>query len=224
MTSAWYSPHTPRYRGSVSSLSEQAAAEEPIERLEVNQWLGVAEDDVSASPTPSFPPRYHTPEEECAFGPACWLWDYLRRSGASGFFLALSGGADSSAVACIIGTMCNLVSEAVRAGDAEVTATARRIAQAAPDGSDGFDLGDPVSLGFMPTPLDRLRLNPINLGLTLFHQRVLANCLLHSCFMGSVNSSQDTRRRAATLADEIGRSTSPAPSPAPTSSTRSSIA
>ena len=131
----------------MSSLSEQAAAEEPIERLAVNQWLGVAEDDVSASPTPSFPPRYHTPEEECAFGPACWLWDYLRRSGASGFFLALSGGADSSAVACIVGTMCNLVSEAVRAGDAEVTATARRIAQTAPDGSDGLDLGDPVSLG-----------------------------------------------------------------------------
>lgn len=28
--------------------------------------------------------RYHTPEEECAFGPACWLWDYLRRSNAAG--------------------------------------------------------------------------------------------------------------------------------------------
>ena len=29
----------------------------------------------------------------CA-GPACWLWDYLRRSGMGGFFLPLSGGAD----------------------------------------------------------------------------------------------------------------------------------
>ena len=27
--------------------------------------------------------RYHTPEEEIAFGPACWMWDYLRRSGRS---------------------------------------------------------------------------------------------------------------------------------------------
>lgn len=25
-------------------------------------------------------PRYHSFEEEIAFGPACWLWDYLRRS------------------------------------------------------------------------------------------------------------------------------------------------
>lgn len=31
-------------------------------------------------------------EEEIASGPACWLWDYLRRSGCNGFFLPLSGG------------------------------------------------------------------------------------------------------------------------------------
>ncbi|KAI3973836.1 hypothetical protein MKX01_030412 [Papaver californicum] len=35
---------------------------------------------------------YHIPEEEIAFGPACWMWDYLRRSGASGFLLPFSGG------------------------------------------------------------------------------------------------------------------------------------
>lgn len=47
-------------------------------------------------------------------GPACWLWDYLRRSGASGFLLPLSGGADSSAVAAIVGSMCQLVVEAIQ--------------------------------------------------------------------------------------------------------------
>lgn len=36
-------------------------------------------------------PRIAKPEEECSLGPACWLWDYLRRSGATGFFLPLSG-------------------------------------------------------------------------------------------------------------------------------------
>lgn len=53
--------------------------------------------------------KYHSPEEEIAFGPGCWLWDYLRRSGASGFLLPLSGGADSSSVAAIVGCMCQLV-------------------------------------------------------------------------------------------------------------------
>ena len=37
------------------------------------------------------------------------MWDYLRRSGASGFLLPLSGGADSSSVAAIVGCMCQLV-------------------------------------------------------------------------------------------------------------------
>ncbi len=35
--------------------------------------------------------RIVTPEEECCLVPACWLWDYLRRSGAAGFLLPLSG-------------------------------------------------------------------------------------------------------------------------------------
>lgn len=35
-------------------------------------------------------------------GPACWLWDYLRRSNAGGFLLPLSGSADSASVAAII--------------------------------------------------------------------------------------------------------------------------
>ena len=35
-------------------------------------------------------------EEEISLGPACWLWDYLRRSGSTGYFLPLSGGMDSS--------------------------------------------------------------------------------------------------------------------------------
>lgn len=53
--------------------------------------------------------RYHDPYEEIALGPACWLWDYLRRSGATGYLLPLSGGADSSSVAAIVGCMCQLV-------------------------------------------------------------------------------------------------------------------
>ena len=51
----------------------------------------------------------HTPMEEIAFAPALWLWDYLRRSGARGFFLPLSGGADSAAVASIVASMSRIL-------------------------------------------------------------------------------------------------------------------
>lgn len=71
--------------------------------------------------------RYHTPEEEIALGPAVWLWDYLRRCGASGFFLPLSGGADSASTAAIVYSMCRLVSQAASQGDEQVALDAMRI-------------------------------------------------------------------------------------------------
>ncbi|KAL2940147.1 Glutamine-dependent NAD(+) synthetase [Bienertia sinuspersici] len=73
--------------------------------------------------------KYHEPEEEIAFGPACWLWDYLRRSGASGFLVPLSGGADSSSVAAIVGCMCQLVVKEIEDGNEQVKTDALRIGQ-----------------------------------------------------------------------------------------------
>ena len=50
----------------------------------------------------------------------------VRRSGAGGFLLPLSGGADSSSVAAIVGCMCQMVCAAVEGGDEEVLADAVR--------------------------------------------------------------------------------------------------
>uniref|UniRef100_A0A672GNV3 Glutamine-dependent NAD(+) synthetase n=1 Tax=Salarias fasciatus TaxID=181472 RepID=A0A672GNV3_SALFA len=69
---------------------------------------------------------FHTPEEEISLGPACWLWDYLRRSGQAGFLLPLSGGVDSSSTACIVHSMCVLLCQAVEDGR-EVLQDVRRV-------------------------------------------------------------------------------------------------
>lgn len=53
-------------------------------------------------------------EKEFSFGPACWLWDYLRRSGKTGFFLPLSGGADSASTLAFVGIMCRIVMECAK--------------------------------------------------------------------------------------------------------------
>jgi NAD+ synthase (glutamine-hydrolysing) len=53
------------------------------------------------------------PMEEIERGPALWLWDYLRRSGGRGFFLPLSGGADSSSTAALVASMCKMVFESI---------------------------------------------------------------------------------------------------------------
>ena len=119
-------------------------------------------------------PRYHIPEEEIAFGPACWLWDYLRRSGAEGYFIPLSGGADSGAVATLVGSMCQLVAKAVCEEELTVIADVRRW------------LRDDETPDIFKDP------------------GVLANRLLYTCYLGTENSSRETRRRARRLAEQIG--------------------
>ncbi|XP_031425622.1 glutamine-dependent NAD(+) synthetase isoform X2 [Clupea harengus] len=86
--------------------------------------------DCEDMPLPTHQPiewQYHSPEEEISLGPACWLWDYLRRSGQAGFFLPLSGGVDSSSTACIVYSMCVLLCNAVRDNNIQVLQDVQRV-------------------------------------------------------------------------------------------------
>ena len=65
--------------------------------------------------------------EEIEGGPALWLWDQLRRTGARGYFLPLSGGADSSSTAAIVASMAIFAQKSIDAGNKETLATVRRI-------------------------------------------------------------------------------------------------
>lgn len=55
--------------------------------------------------------EHHIPseEEELLTAPALWLFDYLRRSKAGGFFLPLSGGLDSGSVALVVFHLAQLL-------------------------------------------------------------------------------------------------------------------
>jgi len=55
------------------------------------------------------------------------MWDYLRRSGARGFFLAISGGVDSSVVASLVYCMARLVHLSCERGSKETIVALRRI-------------------------------------------------------------------------------------------------
>lgn len=113
-------------RGSISSFQEQASCKSKVSSVAVPFKLcrSFNYHILLSSPLKIM---YHSPEEEIAFGPGCWLWDYLRRSGASGFLLPLSGGADSSSVAAIVGCMCQLVVKEIANGDEQVKSDAIRI-------------------------------------------------------------------------------------------------
>lgn len=106
---------------------------------------------------------------------ACWLWDYLRRSGARGFFLPLSGGVDSATVAAIVGEMTRMVMNRVSEGNSDVI----------------------VSL---ETILNTSRTNK-NFPSS---SRELAYRLLHTCYMQSRHSSALTKTIAKEVANDIG--------------------
>ncbi|KAJ6621395.1 hypothetical protein B0H10DRAFT_2018358 [Mycena sp. CBHHK59/15] len=166
-----------------SSRSMQAASAERYHRVEVPFALTsgkfdiVREEDMFGllSGSRPFEVKYHEPEEEIALGPACWLWDYLRRSRTQGYFMPLSGGIDSCATAVIVFSMCRLVAEASRRGDQLVIADARRIA------------GEPEDSTYIPSD-----------------PREFANRIFHTCYMGTENSSVETRQRAKQLSEAIG--------------------
>lgn len=159
------------YRISQRSRSTTAASTKTYPRIYVDFDLSTKNDLFIPTNLP-LQWVFHTPEEEISMGPACWLWDYLRRSGQGGFFLPLSGGVDSSATASIVHSMCRLVVSSIEAGDAQVLHDIRKI------------LADP---DFTPS-----------------HATTLCNRILVTCYMGSENSSKETRQRANKLSTQLG--------------------
>lgn len=160
------------YRGAIGSRQIQASESQVVPRVQADFELTHAQRQLSPSqPQTIF---YHSPEEEIAYGPACWLWDYLRRSGMSGFFLPLSGGSDSASVAAQVGIMCQIVVAEVADGNEQVLEDVRRVVAEA---------------DYVPTDAAEL-----------------AGRLLFSCYMGTKNSSKETRKRAKLIAQQIGAS------------------
>jgi NAD+ synthase (glutamine-hydrolysing) len=116
-----------------TSPSRGMQAQDPnvlkLERIQVDYKLckssGVP--DPRQRLTPTKKPFYHLPEEEIALGPACWLWDYLRRSKTAGYLVPLSGGIDSCATATIVFSMCRLVIQEIKNGNEIVISDAKRL-------------------------------------------------------------------------------------------------
>ena len=159
-------------RAAVASRGHQAAAAAARRHPRISVPLAMLA--THRAPSPPRPVVYKTPAEEIAHGPACWLWDFLRRSGASGYFLPLSGGADSAATCALAGIMCRLVFDAaVVKGDAVVLEDIRRVTR---------------------TPADYVPASAAD----------LCSKLVHTAYMATSNSSPATQERAARVAADVG--------------------
>ncbi|ESO87061.1 hypothetical protein LOTGIDRAFT_177462 [Lottia gigantea] len=159
------------YRNYSRTSSELSTTLPSFPRVDVDFVLTESEFELSQS-SPAIELYNPIVEEEIAYGPACWMWDYLRRSAQGGFFLPLSGGIDSSSTACLVSSMCHLVCDAVYKGNAQVLSDCRRIV-----GEGDYFPTDP---------------------------KELCGRIFTTCYMGSENSSSETKKRSKELAEDIG--------------------
>ncbi|KAF8821628.1 putative glutamine-dependent naD(+) synthetase protein [Cardiosporidium cionae] len=120
-------------------------------------------------------PTIYNRMEEIYLGVSSWLWDYLRRSNSSGFFVPLSGGADSGAVATLVGALCKrLITEALDENEDVLSSLEILLRK------------DRHSLDFPKTPNE------------------LCKEILHTCYMGTAHSTMKTSLLSKRLAEEIG--------------------
>lgn len=73
------------------------------------------------------PIKILSPMEEIYMATAVYLWQYLVRSSSAGFFLALSGGLDSSTVALFVYGMARLVLRSIKDGQQSTLQDLRRV-------------------------------------------------------------------------------------------------
>lgn len=158
-----------------ASRGIQATRALPYHRITTTFSLSDPESmyDLSIKPTLPVTVKFLEPSQEIALGPACWLWDYLRRSKQAGYFIPLSGGIDSCATSMIVYSMCKLVYDAYYDGNQQVIKDVQFLVRQTTD----FKFSTP---------------------------QALAQVIFHTTFMGTVNSSNDTRRRAKDLSAAIG--------------------
>jgi len=162
-------------RSNFIARSYQASSSPTIPRVEADISLGHP-DPLSIRESTQIQPHIHDPMEEIAFGPSAWLWDYLRRSGQRGYFLPLSGGADSSSTAALVAIMCQRVYAELKEGTerskkltlAEIRKITRRPEYAPESWQD------------------------------------LCGKIFVTCYMASQHSGGETRSRAENLSQQIG--------------------
>jgi NAD+ synthase (glutamine-hydrolysing) len=163
------------FRSSISR-NVQAAAQPEFERIECDLRLSRPADELFLSShlkiSNEIEIKILDPMEEIYMSTAVYLWQYLVRSNSAGFFVALSGGLDSSTTALLVFGMSRLVMESITVGEGKTLADLRRVT-----GDETF---------FPRTPHD------------------IVSRLLHTCYMGTENSSVETRSRARGLAKTLG--------------------
>ena len=190
------------YRQGCNSLQEQASTYPRYPQIKVD-FYACSPDNKYINSDAAIDAVIPDKREEIVCGPACYLWDYLRKSFTGGFLLPLSGGADSAAVAAIVYIMCRMVILSASNGNLNVITDLARILNTCcigigvPTDTESLVTSSYVSdykVACSNTPLVYSGITP----------QILCSHIMHTVYLGTDFSSTLTRSRALKLADQIG--------------------
>lgn len=151
-------------------------------------------------------------EEEMGMGLTRYMWDYLTRSTAGGFFLPLSGGVDSGSTSLFVYYMCNAIVEIINSPlKPEAADYADKLRQwTFVNGSlnklilGGFNQRPGYKKYTVSKPYSSVPEISDDLGTPGISTRKLMNILLHTCNMPTNNNTPEIRKQASDLAAALG--------------------
>ncbi|CAK9049277.1 Glutamine-dependent NAD(+) synthetase (NAD(+) synthase [glutamine-hydrolyzing]) (NAD(+) synthetase) [Durusdinium trenchii] len=217
-------------RSNFIARSFQASSTPTVQRVEVDFCCCHAEPLTIAESQP-IEPKIVGPMEEIAYGPSAWqfgptaaaaaavvragdsprgLWDYLRRSGQRGYFLPLSGGADSSSTAAQPGSFVPDTSTDIIIHHDQKTTSFHSSHSVDPPNKSGMKCqrvfqelteGTERSKKAVLADIRKVTKRPFY---TPASWQDLCGKIFVTCYMASEHSGSETRNRAANLAKQIG--------------------
>lgn len=143
-------------------------------------------------------PQYEM-EDEMGLSAARYLWDYLCRSTAGGFFLPLSGGVDSSSTAMLVYYMCDKIASIVN----------MQISVNDVNYDDKMRLWKLINdkLNKLLVLYPKLQIKKPYEGIkhpVVLTAKKLMNVILHTCNMPTKNNTSEIRQQASELAEGLG--------------------
>ena len=163
--------------GNINDMRETALLDRNIPEILIDFNFCISQEEGHVACTKlSEPFKIESENDQYLNALSGYLWDFLKKTSGSGFMLALSGGADSGLTAVLVYHFCHKI-------------------------MDYLTNRGPI---IRKEILDQLRMIVKDPGFDPSEAKDIVKKVLYTAYMGTTNSSKETKDRAQLLASQIG--------------------
>jgi len=180
--------------GRTASVSHELQSDQrdhTLHRIHVDFNFCQQKADVVTMTTSEIPLKQYEMVEEMGDSVARYLFDYMSRSGAVGYFLPLSGGVDSGSTAMLVYYMCDKIVGILMGSDQELIKVVKQ--RFNPPGSKAYEIRFKALIDGIDNKSDRKQ-----------KTQELVNMILHTCNMPTKNNTGKIMVYASKLAIGLG--------------------